>query len=60
MSFHSVEVFQDVFLMMIPLIGDALPDAAGSAEFPGDFAGRKAGMLVFLNSVFHHKLTKAA
>ena len=60
MSFHSVEVFQDVVLMMSSLIGYALPDAIGSAVFHGDFAGRRQGMSVHLNPVFHQKLTKAA
>ena len=60
MPFHSGEVFQYVFLMMNSLIGCALLDAIGSAGFPGDFAGRKPGMLVDLNPVFHQKLTKVA
>ena len=60
MPFHSGEVFQDVVLMMSSLIGYALLDAIGSAGFPEDVAGRKPGMSVHLNPVFHQKLTKAA
>ena len=60
MSFHNGEVFQDVVLMMHSLIGYALPDAIGSAGFPEDFAGRKPGMSVHQNTVFHQKSTKAA
>ena len=60
MPFHSGEVFQDVVLMMNFLIGYALPDAIGSLGFPGDFVGRRPGMSVHLNLVFHQKLTKAA
>ena len=46
--------------MMNFLNGYALPGAIGSAGFQGDFEGRKQGMLVYLNPVFHQKLTKAA